>query len=356
MDAIIWFFLGAAAIGWICGWFVLSGLRRVPKSDADPEIRLSIVIPARNEEFNLQQLFQGLATQDWRPHEVIVVDDCSEDSTAAVARNGGARVIAGSEPPEGWKGKSWACSQGAAAATGDWLLFLDADTYFDPGGLRRIANLSKNDSAVHSVCPFHEVVLPYEQFSAFFNVIMAGGTTASGLFGQTLLVSRAHYDAIGGHEPVKDKVLENLHLARHFNEAGIPCRSHRGRGVISMRMFPGGFKALCNGWSKGFVSGAASTPRKALILISAWLSGLITSLVAMSFLPVASQVAQIGITALYVAFVFQCLLLFRKIGSFIWPAALLFPIPLCFYLGLFFNAAMRARKGGSIQWKGRDVG
>ncbi|MFT5465397.1 MAG: phytoene desaturase [Verrucomicrobiales bacterium] len=265
-------------------------------------------------------------------------------------------VISGSELPEGWKGKPWACAQGAAAATGDWLLFFDADTYLDSGGLLRIVNLTNDNSVVHSICPYHEVRRPYEQLSAFFNVIMAGGTTATGLFGQTLLVSRSHYDAVGGHEPVKDKVLENLHLAQHFNEAGIACQSYRGHGVISMRMFPDGFKTLANGWSKGFVSGAASTPRNALILISAWLSGLITIIIALNFLPLASLAPQVGILAFFLSFIVQCGVLFRTVGGFSLWTALLFPIPLCFYLGLFFSAVLRGRRGGSIQWKGRDVG
>ena len=61
MDALIWFFLCVAALGWVCGWFILSGLRRVPKSDIEPDARLSIIVPARNEESNLKRLLQGIA-------------------------------------------------------------------------------------------------------------------------------------------------------------------------------------------------------------------------------------------------------------------------------------------------------
>ena len=119
-----------------------------------------------------------------------------------------------------------------------------------------------------------------------------------------------------------------------------------------MRMFPDGFKALSDGWSKGFVSGAANTPRKALVLISAWLSGLITSTFALLFLPLASQQPQIGIGVLYLSFAVQCGVLFRTVGSFVWWSALFFPITLCFYLGLFSALPEEPKRGGSIQWKG----
>ncbi len=99
---------------------------------------LSVIIPARNEAHNLPTLLGSLAAQSVRPCEILVVDDGSTDRTAEVARELGARVIASEPLPEGWRGKTWACHQGAQAATGELLCFVDADTWFEPGGLARI--------------------------------------------------------------------------------------------------------------------------------------------------------------------------------------------------------------------------
>ena len=172
---------------------------------------LTIIIPARNEEHNLPVLLRSLNAQETRPAEVIVVDDGSTDRTATIARELGARVIASQQPlPEGWRGKTWACHQGAQAARGERLLFLDADTWFEPGGLDKI--LAAHVSGAFSVGPYHVVHRPYEQLSLFFNINMTAGTVPGGLFGQMLLVDRDSYRTVGGHETVKGRILENFWL------------------------------------------------------------------------------------------------------------------------------------------------
>ena len=102
--------------------------------------RVSIVVPARNEEHNMPLLLDSLAKLDYPDYEVVVVDDRSTDRTAAViAAFANVRMVAGVERPTDirWGGKQWACVQGAAAATGDLLLFTDADTVHEPDSLRR---------------------------------------------------------------------------------------------------------------------------------------------------------------------------------------------------------------------------
>lgn len=368
MEWLIWPFLGISVISWLGGGFVFVRLRLAPgveAADARPDIKLSVVIPARNEAENLRRLLPSLQGQDWAPHEIVLVDDQSEDETAKVASELGARVLAGEPVPDGWKGKPWACAQGAEVVSGDWLLFLDADTVLDFNGLRRIAALTREPEAVHSICPFHKVEKPYEQLSAFFNVIMLAGSNAFslngenanevGLFGQALLVSRAQYDAVGGHHLVKSEVLENFHLSRHFRDAGYACRCYLGRGLISMRMFPDGYRGLVNGWSKGFVSGAANTSRSALICISLWLSGLIMSVVGLAFLPFVSLGVGIAIVGFYTACAIQCIYVFKRTGTYWIMTGLLYPVGLFFYQAVFFAALRRVKRGGTIQWKGRDV-
>lgn len=139
---------------WLLGLRLLARMRP-PGAAKHPSrlapAKLAIVIPARDEADNLPALLDSIPRGDGGPAEIVVVDDDSSDGTADVARAGGARVV-GSEPlPEGWRGKTWACHQGAAATTAPHLLFLDADTWFEPGGLELL--LSQYDSGALSACP-----------------------------------------------------------------------------------------------------------------------------------------------------------------------------------------------------------
>lgn len=360
-------FLIATFLLCLIGGSMFLRLREVPvfSGQAVHPVRLSIIIPARNEEANLAVLLPSLTTSESSPHEIIVVDDQSSDATAAVATSYAARVIPGAALPEGWYGKPWACQQGADAATGDWLLFLDADTELPAAGLDRLLGLPSCGDAVYSICPWHRIERPYERLSAFFNTIMVLGINAFtwrgesasdvGLFGQAMLLSRTSYDAVGGHHPVRRQVLENFHLARHFAAAGISCRSYLGRGTITMRMFPGGFRDLLAGWSKGFVSGADNTPRSAMILISMWLSGLIMAGIGLTLLPLAATWQVLAILGIYLFGAAQCAYVFFRVGRFGWLTSLLFIVPLAFYQVVFFRALRLKMQKKTVAWKGRDV-
>src|SRR5690606_29153987 len=112
--------------------------------------------------------------------EVLVVDDGSEDATAAVAAQHGARVIGPGAPPPGWTGKAWACQRGAEEASGDLLVFLDADTVLEhPGALGGLIDLHRQHGGLVSVQPHHHTESAHEQLSAHFNVV---AVLASGAF------------------------------------------------------------------------------------------------------------------------------------------------------------------------------
>ena len=358
---------------WAAGFLLRPTRQRCHGNAREAESsEVSVIVPARNEEHNLPALLQSLATQTVKPHEVIVVDDGSTDQTADLARNLGATVIPSQTVPNGWRGKTWACHQGAQAAKGELLLFLDADTWFERDGLKRTlaaySALASNavpsprssspaeekSSAgelpgfAFSVGPYHAVRKLHEDLSLFFNFNMTVGTVPDGLFGQMLLVDRASYRRVGGHEVVKGRTLENFALARQFRAAGMTTRSMTGRGILSFRMYPNGLRELIGGWTKGFASGAIQTPRGVLLLVIAWMIGLMLA-------PIGWLVTGDGVAwgAAYLACAMQVGWFSRPIGAFRWITALLYPVPLIFFFAVFARSAMRS--GKPVTWKGREI-
>ena len=359
----------ASLIAIVAMFLLFVRLRQVPALAPSTQIsktKISIVIPARNEEQNLETLLPSLIEQSLAAHEIIVVDDQSSDQTANIAAKFGCRVIRSGDLPDGWFGKPWACQQGADAAKGDVLFFLDADVCLEKDALARLAWVSDHSpQAIISICPWHRTQKAYEQLSVFFNLLMVGGIGAFtlrgphakgiGLFGQTMWISRSLYRTIDGHHSVKKTILENLHLARDLEQRGIERLCFIGKNCISMRMFPGGLGELISSWSKGFSSGASLTSPLAMSLSIFWMAGLMALSMITLMLPLSGGGAYAWALGSYLVVASALFFLFRKIGHFAWWNALFFPLSLFFYQGLFAHALIRKSRGGTTQWKGRHV-
>lgn len=354
---------GITLLLWFTGWIVLGRVRQC-RSAADREFsaeQLSIVIPARNEENNLPLLLSSLAEQAVKPLEIVVVDDGSTDRTAEIARQFGARVVASQPLPEGWRGKAWACQQGAQAARGSVLLFLDADTRFEPEGLRRaLAEFAALDSGALSIAPHHAVRDFYEHFSLFFNLVMFAASTAftllgsrvaaRGLFGPFVLIRRDDYDRVGGFASVKGRILETFFFAGRLRAAGVALHCRGGRGVFNIRMYPHGWRDLVEGWTRGFASGAGETPPAMLLLLIAWMTGLMMPLVGLA---IGHQ--PLLWSALYALGAAQVAWLMSRVGKFHPLAAVLYPAPLIFYFAIFARSFFRSRNKQKVEWKGRQI-
>ena len=354
-------FLLVTLTQWAAGFLVLGRLRQCVSAavwESASVEGLSIIIPARNEEENLPTLLRSLAAQSVHPGEIIVVDDASTDRTAEVARELGARVFRSLPLPEGWRGKTWACHQGAQAAAGQKLLFLDADTWFEPDGLSRVLAEFQAGGGALSVAPYHAVRDFHEQFSAFFNLVMLAGTGAftvfgdrypqRGLLGQFLLIDRAAYQRAGGHEAVKGRILENFWFSKQLRTANVPIHCRSGRGVFSFRMYSEGWRQLVEGWTKGFASGAGQTPLPILLLTIVWLGGLF-------FAPIG--VVTTGVPLLWLAVYGLCVVqvawLLRRAGTFHWSAAIFYPVLVLFFFAVFTRSVFRS--GKTVSWKGRKI-
>jgi len=323
-------------------------------------------VPARNEETNISILLRSLQGQLKADDEILVVDDHSEDNTAAVAEGEGAAVIKSKEMPPGWTGKTWACYQGAQQAKGNLLLFLDADTQIEYGGLDRIIGCHGKIGGVLSIQPYHKMRRLYEQLSAFFNLIlmaaMGSFTIFSrvfkpiGLFGPVIALDRKLYLESGGFDKVKGEILEDLAFGAELKKQGVKLHCYGGRGTVSFRMYPGGISQLITGWSKGFAMGATKTSIPVLIMIVAWITGTIGTarhLIQAAVIPDISLLTLWGL--LYLAYVIQLYWMLYRIGNFRPYTAVLFPIPLLFFIIVFAYSFLIIFIRRNVRWKGRII-
>jgi 4,4'-diaponeurosporenoate glycosyltransferase len=352
-------------VRWLAGWYLGARPRRLAIAKPRAATRVSVVIPARNEARMLPRLLQSLAAQTVPPCEMIVVNDDSSDDTAEVARATGATVIDAGTLPAGWTGKTWACARGAEVATGELLVFLDADTCTAPRLLESLVAAQERSGGVISVQPFHRMVRPYERFSACFNVVAGMGIGATsvrrdaaitGAYGPCLAVSRSDYERIGGHDSVASEVLEDVALARRARDVGLPVSALEGRDLVEFRMYPDGISSLGQGWSKNFAAGAGTTPLPRLLAIVAWVSGLIEAgwwtLAGLAVAPFGGEVSWLHAT-FYALFAVQLGVFLRRLGNF-GVTAWLHPIAVAAFL-LVFVRSLGATLRGEVQWKDRTV-
>lgn len=348
-------------VGLLAGFLLIRRVPSCPPGQPQEAMSLSIIIPARNEEENLPRLLRSIAAATTHSAEVLVVDDASTDNTANIAQSLGATVIASAPLPAGWIGKSWACYQGAQFAAGEYLLFLDADTFFVGDGLDALKTLyltKRDPGLVFSVLPYHSMNNAYEQLSLFFNILMAAGAGGFGvfseprLFGQSLLIARETYFAVGGHAAVRGCVLENVNLSRRIRSSGARILCLGGYGILHMRMFPDGPRQMSDSWTKTFVQGAAASGFLVLASAVVWISGLWS---ATLFLIVPSYFGRLGAVCVYVIFSLQLFWLARRLGRYRFLTCLMYPLPLAYYCAVFGRSAARRTLNRKTVWRGRQV-
>lgn len=317
---------------------------------------VSIIVPARDEAANLPRLLGSLKSLDFPATEIIVVDDCSTDDTAKVAEREGARVIRGRALPEKWRGKQWACWQGAYHAQGDLFLFTDADTDHAPDSLKRaVQDLVGSGASMLSAMPYHEAKDLWERLLGPFHLLLLAMTAPFGrprkgrvfAIGQYLLLTRQAYRALGGHSAVRDRAVEDLPLANHCLQQKQPYRLYPTQAgeapLYRVRMYAsfGGFLA---GWRRNFRAGFTETTPLAgleMILFAAAITG------GGEF--TASLVTALVMLGTMVVFAYRQ----RAIGNFHVAGAVLAPFVLvvfCYVSALAFFDLVLKRK---LAWKGR---
>lgn len=209
--------------------------------------RVSVLVPARDEADNLRHTLPALLAQG--AYEVIVLDDDSRDATARVAQTCGARVLMGQPLPAGWAGKNWACQQLAQAATGDVLIFTDADVQWHGGALASVlTEFERSGADLLSVWPRQQNLTPGERLVTpllddlllcWFPapLVALPHPDASAANGQVMVFRREAYGRLGGHAAVQGEVLEDIALGRAVKASGGRLRVALGGDLISVRMY-----------------------------------------------------------------------------------------------------------------------
>lgn len=304
-----------------------------------------VVVPARNEEANIARVVKSL------PHDtVIVVNDHSEDGTAEEARKAGAGVLLAPDLGLQSFGKSNACAAGARALVSRWVLFADADTWFDEGFLdAAVACAEANQLSFLSLYlqpefeTFSENVLVPAAVALYFAGFRPRGSADEIVNGQCVLVRRDAYDFIGGHSAVITNMVDDVKLAALANR-------HRLSFAIA-RTGLGHVRFHTDGLWRGFERNAYR-----FVMISPWIgiTILAVSFVAVLWLPVLIWLALDQEWIALAAFA-----LLPSIALGVWYRnplrALLAPLGI---FGMFFvilNGLLAAITGRQLEWKGRGL-
>ncbi|MFZ0685451.1 MAG: glycosyltransferase family 2 protein [Terriglobales bacterium] len=281
-------------VNWIAGgilalaWFsriveAALGMPRIadisrPEWDQRPatpngEPRVSVIVPARNEEADIRETLTKLLALDYSNYEIIAVNDRSTDRTGQImdevisadksVRATRLKVIHISDLPSGWLGKTHAMWTAAEQASGEWLLFTDADVLFKPDSLRRAIAYAEGEGADHVVL-FPRMIMkrPSERMMiAFFQALFVFGHRPWKVadpkakdhmgVGAFNLVRRSVYDAVGTYRALRMEVLDDMKLGKVIKNSGFAQRNVFGEDLISLHWAKGAF-GIVNNLTKNF--------------------------------------------------------------------------------------------------------
>jgi chlorobactene glucosyltransferase len=286
----LWLYFELSAVAFVAclvfialsNWRVLRRIDRYRPPVRTP--RVSVLVPARNEETSIGDCVRSLLAQDYPDFEVVVLNDQSTDRTGqllASMSTGDARlrVLAGADLPAGWLGKHWACQQLAEASDGEILLFTDADTRHGPRSVRHgVAALQAEGADLLTALPYEETVTWAEQLIvpvvpwSIFTFLPLGvaysrrSPALSATIGQYMLFRKSAYAQIGGHAAVRSDPVDDIALGRRIKAGGL--RWHLGDAThdVRCRMYQNAGQVL-EGFSKNLF---ASFGCRLLPFIAAW--------------------------------------------------------------------------------------
>lgn len=340
---------------------------------------ISICVPARNEERNIRACVESALGQDYPNFEVIVLDDRSTDDTSRIlrqlaARDDRLRIISGAHLPIDWAGKPHALYQASAAARGDWLCFVDADTFLSPSTLSSCyAKALQTQADMFTIMTFQilgsfweRTVMPLvlTALSVGFSPSKVNDPKRKDAIanGQFILIKRSVYDAIGGHESVKDNIVEDKAISEQVKWNGYRLIVADGYAVARTRMYTS-LPEMWEGWTKNIYLGL----RDQTGLLWLGVFGAVVALIAALFLPVWPLLGVawflrdggwMAVTVIVESFLLWAYLIAvrvqvaRKMQISAWYALTL-PLGAAVFASMMITSAFRVLTGKGVTWKGR---
>ncbi|MBI2192283.1 MAG: glycosyltransferase [Planctomycetes bacterium] len=329
--------------------------------------RVSILVPARNEEEILETSLRSLLALDYPDFEVLLVNDHSTDRTGEIARRIAAednrlRVIEAADLPPGWVGKPWALHQAAQAARGDWLLMTDADILHRPNSVRKAMGFAlARRIDLFSLLPgldcesfWERVVLPPIGllFAALFPVYRCNDPRSNLVLaaGAFILVRTRVYQDVGGHESIRNEMVDDVGIGRQVKRRGYKIWLAYDEGLVRTRMYSS-LAEIWEGFSKNFYPASNFSAPKMLGGMFLWTSMVLLPPAFLCVGPSAGIpfVLAAAVTGLMAILYAGTLLQFRL------PVRHVFTLPLGTVMlhAIAFSSFYRYRFGRGLAWKGR---
>lgn len=336
---------------------------RIRRTAKPASVRVSVLIPARNEEANLPDCLASVLRQGEIVSEILVYDDHSTDGTADVIRRLAAkdariRAVPATPLLSGWCGKNFACAQLANAATGEWFLFLDADARLvDEVVARMLTEMITRKLTFLSCWPrlemlsfWERALMPLLNFVVFsiFPAPLSLWFNRPSLalaHGACLLFERSAYERLGGHSAVRDQIFEDTRLAQLWRASGERGLCLDGQDVVRVRMY-GSFGEIWQGFQKNFYPAFQYGVNFWLFL----LFHLVVFWLPFALWIVAPNAFAVGAIACVILI---RLVLAQRFGHPLW-AAFLHPLGEAILLALGLSSWWRCKSGQGVAWKGRE--
>ncbi len=388
----VFFIGGMVIIYWLHNQYHLDVIVEPTPPPANAPL-ISVCVPARNEERNIRACVESLFAQDYPNFEIIVLDDRSTDATHEILRQfilesasslskprqmqeqvPALQIISGSDLPVGWAGKPHALYQASAAARGEWLCFVDADTFLSPTTLSSCYTKALETNAdMFTIMTFQitgsfweKVVMPLVMtaLSVGFSPRKVNDPNRKDAIanGQFILIKRSVYDAIGGHESVKDQIVEDKAIAEQVKWRGYRLLVADGMQVARTRMYTS-LPEMWEGWTKNIYLGLRDQPSLSILGIF----GAFIALTAALFLPLWPFLGifwylhgggWMAATVILKSFVMWAYIIFvraRVAQKMSIPPWYAFTTPLgaAIFAAMMITSAFRVISGKGVMWKGR---
>ena len=365
-DVVLWLLVGQL---FLILWNLRAMRRPRGRAWASDAPMISVLVPARNEEAAIELCLHHLRGQDYPNLEIIVLDDGSDDATAALVRSvkdQRVRLVAGQPLPTGWTGKNWACHQLSQAAKGDLLCFVDADTLLEAEAVSAAAGvLEEHGAGFVSLMPradasslSGEVLLPMVTHAmlALIPVSLINNARNPSLalaFGPFILVSRAAYGAAGGHAANPTHIVDDVQLSREVKAAGHGVRLANGTDLVQTRWYPD-VRSIWGGFSKNAYGALGYNPLVGLAALF-----LLTPLLLAPTVRLVLGLLGAGGVSQIVLIQLIFLLGNRAITSLVGRDPLwsipLHGVTVAFWAATLTWSMVLSRTGRMVTWKGRAV-